>query len=253
VTIGSPHHGTGLADTDFAQFLANPLAHMNGLPALGKAVLDVLRSAPGEPELPASVTGALLDWRQTFTFLGQVLQQRDLIQALRPERMAELQSRCKPDPEVSAKLICFVTATPTPGGDLTKTDALYRDLYGLTAKGSKDLGIVPREAERLLGTIGEDKIVKSPEAPWPTFDDTTNDGIVTSLCQIARPHIPEEFGGLVVADHGDVLGHYPRVDPLSTDAKRTIHPGLFQSGCGFRDDQFFELYRRIAVCIRDAR
>src|SRR5262249_1608916 len=31
VTIGSPHHGTGLAETDFAQFLGNPLAHMSGL------------------------------------------------------------------------------------------------------------------------------------------------------------------------------------------------------------------------------
>jgi pimeloyl-ACP methyl ester carboxylesterase len=253
VTIGSPHYGTGLANTDFAQFLNNPLAHMNGLPSVGKALLDVLRSAPTEPELPVTVTSALLDWRQTFTFLGQVLQQRDLIQALQPELMAELQTRCKPDPEVMAKVTCFVTATPAPSEDHAKTDALYRDLYGLTAHGSRNLGLAAREAERRLRTVNDDKILKHPDTPRPVFDDSTNDGIVTSICQIARPHVPEEFGGVVVADHGDVLGHYPRVDPLARESKKSIHPGLFHSGAGFRDDEFFGLFRRVAGCILAAR
>ena len=31
-----------------------------------------------------------------------------------------------------------------------------------------------------------------------------NDGIVTSACQMAHPNRPDEFGGLVTADHGDV-------------------------------------------------
>jgi hypothetical protein len=255
ITIASPLYGTGLADTDFAQFLGNPLAHMSGLPALGRAVVDVLRSAPGEPQLPSTVSGALQDWKTSFTFLGQVLQHRELIQALRPERMAELQSRCKPDPEVPAQLTCFATATAMPpAGDNTKSDALYRDLFGLTAKGASNLGFVAREAQRVLAGAGQDQIIKGSGAAMPSsFDETANDGIVTSVCQLAHPDRPNEFGGLVIADHGDVLGHYPRVDPLTTEPKKPIHPGLFHSGADFRDDQFFELYRRVAVRIRDAR
>jgi hypothetical protein len=61
--------------------------------------------------------------------------------------------------------------------------------------------------------------------------------------------VPEELGGVVLADHGDVLGHYPRVDPLARDMRKAIHPGLFHSGAGFRDDEFFGLFRRVASCI----
>src|SRR5260221_10923959 len=146
ITIAAPHYGTGLANTDLAQFLGNPLAHMSGLPTLGRAIIDVLRSAPNEPTLPTTVAGALQDWGQSFAFLGQVLQHRELIQALRPERMAELQSRCKPDLQVQAKLTCFVTATAVPVNDNAKSDPLYRDFYALTARGTSSLGLVAQQA-----------------------------------------------------------------------------------------------------------
>jgi hypothetical protein len=57
------------------------------------------------------------------------------------------------------------------------------------------------------------------------------------------------FGGCVVADHADVIGHYDRRDPLSLgpDGKtRPINDGFFRSGAGFGDDQFFKLYERVA-------
>jgi pimeloyl-ACP methyl ester carboxylesterase len=258
VTIGAPHFGTGLANTDLAQFLGNPLGHISGLPTIGKAIVDILRTAPNEPSLPTTVAGALQDWRESFTFLGQVLQHRELIQALRPERMAELQSRCRPDPVVNAKLTCFVTATPAPE-DNAKSDALYRDLYELTSRGITSLGTVPKETLRVLEHASDGKIVEAPEiGTIVSIPPVMNDGIVTSACQMVHPDLPDEFGALVIADHGDVLGHYPRVDPFSTgeggsDGKKTINPGLFQSGAAFRDDQFFELYRRVARCIRDAQ
>jgi len=256
ITIAAPHYGTGLANTDLAQFLGNPLAHMSGLPTIGRAIIDVLRSAPNEPTLPTTVAGALQDWRQSFAFLGQVLQHRELIQALRPERMAELQSRCKPDPRVNAKLTCFVTGTPLPE-DQTKSDALYRDLYELSARGVSSLGPVPKEALRVLEGASGDKLIKAPETGTiVSIPPVMNDGIVTSACQMVHPNRADEFGGLVIADHADVLGHYPRVDPLSSlesgaENKKTINVGLFQSGATFRDDQFFELYRRVAERIRD--
>jgi len=258
ITIAAPHYGTGLANTDLAQFLGNPLAHMSGLPSIGKTIVDVLRSAPNEPNLPTTVAGALQDWRQSFSFLGQVLQHREIIQALRPERMAELQARCKPDPKVNAKLTCFVTGTPPPE-DHSKSDALYRDLYELTARGVSSLGPVPKDALRVLEHARDGKIIKAPEmGTVVSIPPVMNDGIVTSACQMVHPDRADEFGGLVMADHGDVLGHYPRVDPLSSlaggsESRKTINVGLFQSGVAFRDDQFFELYRRVAARILDAQ
>jgi pimeloyl-ACP methyl ester carboxylesterase len=262
VTISSPHYGTGLASTDMAQFLGNPLAHMSGLPTVGRAIVDILRSAPNDPSIPTTFAGALQDWRQSFSFLGQVLQHRELIQALRPERMAELQARCRPDPEVRSKLTCFVTGTASPQDDNTKSDPLYRDLYALTARGTNALGPVPRETLRVLDQATREQIINgSDTSPLLSLEPTTNDGIVTSACQLVHPDRPEEFGGLIVADHGDVLGHYPRVDIMTTlgtssssqDSRKTISAGLFHSGAAFRDDQFFELIRRVASCIRAAR
>src|SRR5450432_3092073 len=250
-TISAPHHGTGLANTDFAQFLGNPLAHMGGLPTVGKALVDVLRSTPNEPNHPATLSGALQDWRQSFAFLGQILQHRELIQALRPERMAELQSRCRPDPDVDFELTCFVTATPAPE-DHDKSDPLYRDLYELTARGMTSLAPAALAALRVLEGISDGAIVKSPEmGTIVSIPPGMNDGIVTAACQIVHPDRPDELGGLVIADHADVIGHYPRVDPLSSsdggaENRKSINAGLFDSGAGFGDDQFFELYRRVA-------
>jgi hypothetical protein len=256
VTIAAPHYGTGLATTDFAQALANPLSHVAGLPAVGKTFLDVLRFAARDPELPPSVTGALQDWQQSLGFLGNVLQHRELIQDLRPDRMAELQARCKPDFEVQAKLTCFVTATAPPTRDSSQSDPLYRDLYTLTAGGVSSLVPAAKQALRVLELTPADKLIQSPGGAPVAVGPSTNDGVVNAAFQLAHPDELSEFGGLVIADHGDVIGHYPRVDPLSTfegaAVGRRIHAGLFHSGAAFRDDQLFELYRRVAVKIRDA-
>jgi pimeloyl-ACP methyl ester carboxylesterase len=255
VTIAAPHYGTGLAATDFAQALASPLSHLSGLPAVGKTFVDVLRFAARDPELPPSVTGALQDWQQSLGFLGNVLQHRELIQDLRPDRMAELQARCKPDPEVRAKLTCFVTATAPPTRE-AQLDPLYRDLYALTAGGVSTLVPAAKQALRVLELVPSDKLIQSPGGPPVFMGPGTNDGVVNAAYQLAHPNQLSEFGGLVIADHGDVIGHYPRVDPLSTfespTVGRRIHAGLFHSGASFRDDQLFELYRRVALKIREA-
>jgi hypothetical protein len=121
------------------------------------------------------------------------------------------------------------------------------------------LGAVPTEALHVLEQARDGKLIEAPEiGTIASIPPVMNDGIVTSACQMVHPDRSDEFGGLVIADHGDVLGHYPRVDPLSTgeggsDGKKTINPGLFHSGATFRDDQFFQLYRRVAECIRDSQ
>jgi hypothetical protein len=258
VTVAAPFYGSGLAATDFAQALAAPLARLAGLPTVGKTLLDVVRFASRDPELPVSVTGALQDWQESIGFLRQLLQHRDLIQDLRPDRMADLQARCKPDPNVPARLTCFVTATAPPMRDQPQSDPLYRDLYGLTGGGVSNLPPAAKETLHVLDQCPADKIIQSTSAPRLVPGPSSNDGIVNSAFQLAHPGDPSEFGGLVIADHGDVLGHYPRVDILTaidgggSNGKKAIHAGLFHSGAGFRDDQFFDLYRRIATKIREA-
>ena len=65
--------------------------------------------------------------------------------------------------------------------------------------------------------------------------------------QIVNAGRREEVGGFVVADHGDVLGHYDRQDALI--GGKPYNTGLFHSGAAFGDDEFFGLYRRVAQAI----
>ena len=76
---------------------------------------------------------------------------------------------------------------------------------------------------------------------------TLNDGVVNTVRQIVHPDKPEEVSGFVVADHADVLGHYDRQDSLIEGSP--YNAGLFHSGAGFGDDEFFKLYRRVAQAI----
>ncbi len=89
----------------------------------------------------------------------------------------------------------------------------------------------------------------SPLAALPAAVDLgLSDGVVNTASQVLVG-TPFRFGGLVVADHGDVLGHYDRVDPVDG---RAVNEGLFHSGAAFGDDEFFALYGRVASAIRRA-
>ena len=53
-----------------------------------------------------------------------------------------------------------------------------------------------------------------------------------------------------MADHLDVLGYYDDVDALVSG--RPLNESVFRSGVGFCDDQFFQLYGRVAGRIKAA-
>jgi len=74
-----------------------------------------------------------------------------------------------------------------------------------------------------------------------------NDGVVNTIRQVVNPDARSQVGGIVVADHADVLGHYDRQDSLIEG--NPYNAGLFHSGAGFGDDEFFKLYRRVAEAI----
>ena len=71
--------------------------------------------------------------------------------------------------------------------------------------------------------------------------------MINTVRQVVDPDDPSQVGGLVVADHADVLGHYDRQDSMIGGSP--YNAGLFHSGAGFGDDEFFKLYGRVAEAI----
>ena len=137
-----------------------------------------------------------------------------------------------------------------PRDDATSpSDPFFRDMYRLT-QGSKAASPIVQECDRFLRTLvqeGPDLVIRSGESQMPAISPTLNDGVVNTVRQIVHPGRREEVGGFVVADHGDVLGHYDRQDALI--GGKPYNAGVFHSGAAFGDDEFFGLYRRVAQAI----
>jgi hypothetical protein len=161
--------------------------------------------------------------------------------------MEAVRARLTSDPEIA--LTCFVTGT-MPRDDATRpSDPFFRDMYRLT-QGSESVSYDVLKCDGLLRTrVREhpDLVIRSGESHTPVVSPTLNDGVVNTVRQIVNPDRPDQIGGFVVADHGDVLGHYDRQDALI--GGRPYNAGLFHSGAAFGDDEFFGLYRRVAAAI----
>jgi pimeloyl-ACP methyl ester carboxylesterase len=245
VTVAAPHHGTGLADTVLAAFADHPLhqakvalhelAVVRHLFAVMRRDLGVLAGAGSGP----------LD---VLRFLWQVARNRDLIRDLRPDAMARLRREARPEPGVT--VTCFATGTPHRAEGTRTTDPFFGDLLRLVGEGFRDPGGPELGASvallRHLVARHPALVIRSPRAALPAdVDLTLSDGVVNTASQVlVGPSF--RFGGLVVADHGDVLGHYDRVDPVDG---RAVNEGLFHSGAAFGDDEFFALYGRVASAV----
>jgi pimeloyl-ACP methyl ester carboxylesterase len=245
VTISAPHHGTGLGTSRLAAFGADPLRHPTALFGMGTTLLHLLEFVPREfvPALGIQVAAP----NDVLKFILQIWEHRDLIRDLEPGSMADVRRRVTPDARIP--LTCVVTGT-VPHTRGRRSDPFFRDLYGMTAAGSiGDRSPVLEQCRALLaGALAtrRDIVIASRRGEPPTIDLGLNDGIVNTARQLVDPD-PRQLGAIVVADHGDVLGHYDRCDALIDGPP--LNAGLFHSGAGFRDDQFFALYRRVAAAI----
>jgi hypothetical protein len=231
----------------------NPLLNPGALIEQGRILYELSSLVPRYLLANTGFDGSVPN--DVLRFFWQVIQNRDLIDDLRPENMESIRSRLDPDPEI--KLRCFVTGTAPREDEGRPSDPLFRDLYDLT-KGPKN--VTPDVLKR--SNFLADRVAKSPEQgssqlaihnplfEMPEITPQLNDGVVNSARQIVNLN-EEELAGFVVADHADVLGHYDRQDGLI--AGRPFNAGLFHSGAGFGDPQFFELYRRVAQEILHTR
>jgi hypothetical protein len=245
VTISAPHFGTSLADSRLARWGENPILHPTALLPELHTLVNLALLVPRDL---AAVAGlGLAAPNDVLKFMWQVAQNRELIAALRPEAMEEVRARLTHDPRIP--LTCFVTGTVPQDDGERPSDPFFRDLAQLT-RGPESVAAEVERAGRLLRDLLEarpDLVIRHDDAQMPDLVPGLNDGVVNSLRQLVHPDRPDEVGGLVVADHADVLGHYDRQDGLVEG--REYNAGLFHSGAGFADDEFFALYRRVARAI----
>lgn len=247
VTISAPHYGTGLAESRLARWGENPLLHPTALLPEAATLLRLLLLVPRDLAAVAGI--GLAAPNDVLRFLWQVARHRELIADLRPARMEKLRARLEPEPAVP--LTCFVTGTvPRDDGD-RPSDPFFQDLYGLTRDGVASASPVVARCERLLRHALRSRpqlVIRSATSRIPApIDLGLNDGVVNSARQVVDPGDASQLGGFVVADHADVLGHYDRQDALIDG--REYNAGLFHSGAGFGDDEFFELHRRVGAAI----
>jgi pimeloyl-ACP methyl ester carboxylesterase len=247
-TIASPIHGTRLVSSDVAEFFSLPERHLSATPMVARLLWALGCLAPRVAFQSGIVDGVLSAVPATLRFANQLVQHRELIADLAPEAMAALH-RQNPS-EGRVPVTNFVTTTLVSEQVSREASPFFLDLRDLTAgRGEPALARGVEENLALLSRHAEGAI-RARGVSAPRIDATVSDGVVNSVYQILDAEGAPGFGGIFVADHADVLGHYDREDALSEGPP--LNGGLFHSASRFGDDQFFELYRRIAVSIARA-
>jgi pimeloyl-ACP methyl ester carboxylesterase len=240
VTISAPHYGTSLLDSAAAKFVAHPLSLQNvkGLVPLLEAAAPLADLFGKDlPQVLSLADVSALQFPDVVRFLDSVRRHHGLLDELTPKFMAIVRENAKAN--LSAKLTCFVTGASV-SQEGRKSDPFYAELHGFGQMDNAASGFAVNRNIDLLRQAEVGLWIHNPRAQRFEISASANDGIVNT----ARQLLPEAaLGGIAVGDHADVLGHYDRVD-LSTG--KPMNTGVFRSGAGFGDDEFIELYRRVA-------
>lgn len=252
---------------------------------VGPALLDILQEVPGivsDPALRKLVTNALRS-RSTWAFLQSIADSRALVDDLRPSECVGRYTALGASLKLHRRsFVTLAATTPTQhetildsvkatmkaaderrdsdGDKPAGPDALFALLLDLTSGRTTKCS---ENAPLLLGSeVAVEGAFRSPQlviqasgVPQPAvIDRTVSDGVVNTVRQMIDPSDPHEIAGVILGDHFDVIGHYDRelfkLDPCSGEENLIEQKsGLLHSGSQFRDDQFFELMRRMARAI----
>jgi hypothetical protein len=287
-TIASPHHGTNLSNSSAVGFLRDPLHHLDGAAQAAGLSLHLAAMVAQRSLTLDALAGVAQSGSATRQFLLHLVLDQDLLRDLEPSRMEAL--RAESTRALFPQTVTFATCAPALSNARAPQSARASQAReSQTARQSVSSDGVPRSCDRFFALLhaltAQDApssattvealqvlersaalVVRNPSAHLAAFDAGSSDGVVNTARQILLPSSrdrraapagsPEPiFGGCVVADHADVIGHYDRRDPLSfgPDGKtRPINDGFFRSGAGFGDDQFFKLYERVAEWVARA-
>jgi len=258
ISIASPHQGACIASDPLARLLTerDPRGALAFTRVVGKFAASVL----SDFETRTVVSSALREGGKAKRFLGSVLKRWDLLDDLQPTRDP---SKLRLKAGVLRRSFVTITGRPVLGATTTPLDdAFFRELAkrasGWTTGAAEQGPLVAASVARLQRAIdaGENDVpvIKADGIELPArLDAGLNDGVVNSARQLIDPADPNELAGIVVSDHFDVVGYYDRhtfkIDTHGHEQSTQVLSGLLHSGSGFRDDQFFELYRRVADVI----
>jgi hypothetical protein len=243
-TISSPHYGTYLADSGVVGLLRNPFHHLTSIPQASAIAFQLAKLAIDRPVIHEALIAGVQGWSDSARLVMSLLTDEKLLKDLRPDSMEK--TRQERPPVLQVPVTCFVTAIPTKPvvneGKVRKPDDLIECLERLTGDVRGNLPPAAEENLRVLNAF-RGPVVRNPAAEVPAFEASTSDGVVNAMTQILRSP-GARAGGIVLADHGDVIGHYDRQDPLTNGTP--INDGIFRSGSGFGDDEFFALYGEVS-------
>ncbi len=247
-TFSTPFHGTGLAMCPLAtaigaadaQLLAKLSAALLGDPFGSLSAIAALLSLGRQDreELEAMIPKQryfFRDIQNTLSFLARCILDRGLIADLRPDKVPLAYVKAGPrDPGLGViARASFATVAPSP---TSTTDAFFRIIHGWTAK----YGATVRWPPNVLSALGtRNRIANVQAPPVLPIDGGSNDGVVNTASQCWDA---EELRAVIVADHSDIIGHYPQCA-----GKDRV--GFLHSGAHFRDAELVAAYQDAAACI----
>jgi hypothetical protein len=257
VSIAAPQQGACITRDPLARFVGRH--DVRGLGAALRVAGEFTVSAIGDVEVTEFLESAARETGKSRRFLTSIAKRWALIADLDPSRSPPAVAL---EHEVVRRSFVTITGSATPGASSEpRADLLFRDIAGRATgwrTGCAEEGaLVQASIARLkqaLATSGDDLLIRAPGVELPReIDAGCNDGVVNSARQLIDPSDAQELAGIVIADHFDVVGYYDRtlwkLDGEGHEQAKLAISGLLHSGCGFRDDQFFELYRRVANVI----
>ena len=229
-TIAAPFYGTTLARAPFGRFMSGGGIDVPGLLSFVEAVVAVTQPDAFWSRLAFAV-GAITEGRPD-RFLTHLLLDNELAHDLDPDTVSALtETRNRRDVPL------FSIATIAPPPDAGSRDQLFRALWTWTHDAADHA--LPRPP-----TFPDAPPLLRSNNVLPTIDAGSNDGLVNTDRQVDG-----QLAGLVVADHGDVIGRYRRNDPVDG---RVLDPGLMTSEAAFGDAEFIAFLACIAERIGGA-
>ena len=229
-TIAAPFYGTTLVRAPFGRFMTGGGIDVPGLLSFIEGVVAVTQPDAFWSRLAFAV-GALTAGRPD-RFLTHLLLDDELAHDLDPDTVSALT-----DTKNRRDVPLFSIATVAPPPDAGTRDQLFRALWTWTHDAADQGFSAPPE-------FPADPPAMKSKHVLPTIDAGSNDGIVNTERQVDG-----QLTGLVIADHGDVIGRYRRKDPVDG---RVLDPGLMTSEAAFGDTEFIAFLACIADRIAGA-
>jgi hypothetical protein len=265
VSIGSPHHGTCITKGSLVRFFQSPIQNFWDFNKFAEALLLLAVSVKFDRMAWDAIRGALADAGTAGKYVYDVVSSRELTRDLRPEHLAKVHQQYRPGltgvrlrsivTMAGAQTHSYVDAKGQEGP--RGPDAFFRYVYDETAGQNGRCSLethfpgLNQSLQLLQKAIHDgDRVIQNHHTDLRPITPQLNDGIVNAATQLINPFDEKELWAVVIGDHLDVLGHYPRwitpegKSPLAS--RVPLQVGVLHSGSGFGDDQFFDLYDRVA-------